>query len=269
MNIRKIDLGRLNTATKYPSIATYHTLGERGRLTEEVTGFAETSDATVHLREKLDGANARIVVSGDQWIIGSREELLAANGDLISNPSQGIVEELRPVAERMVARNQHRLAVYYFEVYGGKVGRNAKQYTANGEVGHRLFDILLPEGPRFQVMLRMTPREEIALWRDTDSVHFPARFADQELLAMLAESDELPLVPDLGTIPANELPRTVEGTRQWMTHMLPVTRAHLDRRHGTPEGLIIRTDNPETRARHLIRKLRFEDYDRTLKARTQ
>jgi hypothetical protein len=34
-----LDLAALNTATKYPSIPTYHALGDRGGLTEDVTMF--------------------------------------------------------------------------------------------------------------------------------------------------------------------------------------------------------------------------------------
>ncbi len=32
-----MDLKKINSLTKYPSILTYHKLGERGRLTEELS----------------------------------------------------------------------------------------------------------------------------------------------------------------------------------------------------------------------------------------
>ena len=35
-DIRQIDLGKLNSTTKYPSILTYHALGEKGVLQEVV-----------------------------------------------------------------------------------------------------------------------------------------------------------------------------------------------------------------------------------------
>ena len=64
-----IDLEALNSATKYPSIRTYHALGERGSLTEEVTGF----HGDVVLSEKIDGSNSRIIRLPDgDWLIGSR-----------------------------------------------------------------------------------------------------------------------------------------------------------------------------------------------------
>jgi len=45
MNIRSVNLRKLNSLTKYPSIPTYHKLGEKGILTEEVqVDFANFAD---------------------------------------------------------------------------------------------------------------------------------------------------------------------------------------------------------------------------------
>ncbi len=72
--------------TKYPSIPTYHALDPRnGGLLDETVPFTGTVLAT----EKVDGTNARIVQLPDGgYLLGSREELLYAKGDLIGNPSQ-------------------------------------------------------------------------------------------------------------------------------------------------------------------------------------
>lgn len=56
----------------------------------------------VTLTEKVDGTNSRIIVLPDgSYLIGSREELLYARGDLIGNPALGIVDALRDVAENL------------------------------------------------------------------------------------------------------------------------------------------------------------------------
>ena len=56
-----MDLAKLNSATKYPSILTYHELGDRGRLKETVqVPFVEGQE--IFVTEKIDGANGRIVV---------------------------------------------------------------------------------------------------------------------------------------------------------------------------------------------------------------
>lgn len=70
--------------TKYPSILTYHKLGEKGKLLDEVQ---VPFDQPAILAEKIDGVNSRIIIFPDGlYIIGSREELLYAKGDLIGNP---------------------------------------------------------------------------------------------------------------------------------------------------------------------------------------
>jgi hypothetical protein len=121
MKMRHLDLRKLNSATKYPSILTYHALGDRGRLREEIQ--VSFDDDAVLCTEKLDGTNTRITLfPGGDFIIGSREELLHARGDLIHNPALGIVDAARGVALRLselsVAGGD--LMIVFGEVYGGK-----------------------------------------------------------------------------------------------------------------------------------------------------
>src|ERR1051326_571600 len=72
-------LARLNSATQYPSILTYHALGERGRLTEDrTTDFSTVNPDDVEVTEKIDGTNARIIIPPRRMggaLIGSRTEL--------------------------------------------------------------------------------------------------------------------------------------------------------------------------------------------------
>jgi hypothetical protein len=102
MTLETVDfLREINTATKYPSIATYHEI-DKGIL-KEGTATVFPQGSTVIGTEKVDGTNARIVFLPDgNYLIGSREELLYAGGDLIHNPSQGIVDALRAKADWFV-----------------------------------------------------------------------------------------------------------------------------------------------------------------------
>jgi len=160
-----MDLNKLNSMTKYPSILTYHKLGEKGRLLDEVQ---VEFDCPVIVTEKIDGVNARIILFPDGfYIIGSREELLYGRGDLIGNPQLGIVDELKPVAQNLTTPNV--LTVCYFEVYGGSVTKNSKQYTNEKRMGHRLFDIV--EIPNFEYFYHL-PIEQIASWRDNGGQKF-------------------------------------------------------------------------------------------------
>jgi hypothetical protein len=250
-----LDLAALNSATKYPSIPTYHALDPKnGGLLEEAMPF--TGD--VVLTEKVDGTNGRIVLMPDgDYFIGSREELLYARGDRIGNPALGIVDALRPLADRLKPRDEHgQILVFFLEVYGHKIGGAAKQYTAQGNVGYRLFDIacILPDVLEWS-------REQISSWRDGGG----QRFCTEATLQRAADAEELQLTPRLGTVPAEELPATVEGMHEWLGTTLPGTLVALDdSAGGNPEGIVLRADD-----RSVIAKARFQDYERTLRRRSQ
>jgi len=99
MDTKTTDLRALNSATKYPSILTYHKLGERGRLTDVLNIDPQGS---LVVTEKVDGTNTRVIFMPDGYfLIGSREHLLYAKGDLIGNPALGIVESIKDLAEQM------------------------------------------------------------------------------------------------------------------------------------------------------------------------
>ena len=92
-DIRQIDLGKLNSMTKYPSILTYHNLGDKGILQETVQ---IPFQGRVIGTEKVDGTNTRMIFCPDQSVVvGSREDLLWERRDLIGNPAMGIVEAVK------------------------------------------------------------------------------------------------------------------------------------------------------------------------------
>ena len=139
---REVDLRKLNSATKYPSIPTYHALGEKGALLEECVPLAGKELVST---EKIDGTNSRIILTPDGcYQIGSREELLFARGDLVHNPALGIVDALRATAERIIERQPtaaDTITTVYLETYGGKTTGAAKQYSGCREYGYRMFDL--------------------------------------------------------------------------------------------------------------------------------
>jgi len=239
----KVDLNKLNSMTKYPSILTYHKMGERGKLVNEVQ---VPFDSPAILTEKIDGVNGRIIVMPDGlYIIGSREELLYAKGDMIGNPQLGIVDALKPIAERI--KPSSILTVYYFEVYGGNVTKNSKQYTGSKTVGHRLFDIVAI--PEWKEILEM-PVERIATWRDNGGQTF---YGEAQLL-----DSGFQLTPRINL---GHPPIDVKETHDWLKSMIHITNAALDGGAlGRPEGIVARLSD-----RSIIAKLRFEDYERTLR----
>ncbi|MEV4640741.1 RNA ligase family protein [Actinoplanes sp. NPDC049548] len=253
MDLRSVDLRALNSLTKYPSIPTYHLLDPRnGGLQEEAVAFSGAVLAT----EKVDGTNARIIqVPGGGWVLGSREELLHARGDLIANPSQGIAAALKPVAERLppVAGE---IRVFYVELYGGKIGASAKQYTSDpATVGWRLFDVLVLRDYAEQLTW---PAERIAAWREGGGQTF---LPEDALTAQTA----FQLTPRLFTMDASELPTGIEKMDAFLRDRLPHTLVPLDDTAGrAAEGIVFRSPD-----RGVIAKARFQDYARTLKRRAK
>ncbi len=254
-NLRQTDLAALNSLTKYPSIPTYHSLDPaNGGLLDTHIDF---SGGTVVATEKIDGTNARIILLPDgNYLLGSREELLYAKGDLIENPALGIVETLKPVAER-IGDHAGRMIVCYLEVYGGRVTGAGRQYTGNAALGYRLFDVL--DINRYEPLLAMSRREISAL---RDSPSGIGTFRSESGLDDFGSREALPLVPRLET-PDTALPASIEQTYEYLREAIPATRCALDAAAGMkPEGIVVRTPD-----RSKIAKIRFQDYERTLKRR--
>lgn len=244
----KLDLRKLNSLTKYPSIPTFHSLGERGVLLDECVDFG---DKELVYTEKVDGTNSRMVFMPDgRYLIGSREEWLTASGDLIANPAQGIVEATKLHAERMNRKLEHKeehALVIYAETYGGKATAASKQYTGSRALGVRMFDICLVD-----LNLLDNPLEKISVWREAGGQEF---ITEDELMAS-SQLIDLDLTPRVET--NNPPPTDLQECFEWLKASIPETRVALDEgARGEPEGLVVRTKD-----RSKIAKIRYEDYSR-------
>lgn len=167
--------------TKYPSIPTFHEIGDRGILGE--LHLDEPSGELVYT-EKVDGTNARIIISpNDATIIGSREDFLHGIGDLIFNPAQNIVETIRHHAQYATDyfSGTDNLIVLFGEVYGESIGKAAKNYTRSGKRGFRLFDVIEMPLAQAEIICLMN-RAEISTWRETLSKQ---PFVNEERLRFL------------------------------------------------------------------------------------
>ena len=255
VELRKIDLRKLNSMTKYPSIPTYHALGERGALTEDAIAFT----GRVIGREKIDGTNARMVFAGaGQYLIGSREELLYAGGDLIGNPALGIVDALRETADALRAEPpaDGDLLICYGEVYGGNVTAGSKQYTGEKRVGFRVFDVAVIAN--VAEMLTFAP-ERIAAWREDGG----QTFHHEDALRAFTNEAGLALAPPVYDGDAAEIGKSVDEAFAFLERTIKKSNCVLDTKAGgRPEGIVIRTPD-----RRQIAKLRFEDYEKTIRRR--
>jgi len=251
--LSEANLAKLNSLTKYPSILTYHALGEKGRLTDAVL---MPFDRDVILTEKIDGTNARLICTPEGVLVGSREDLLWATGDLVHNPAMGIVAAVRNHARALASnRPSEGLLAIYGEVYGRNVGAGAKNYTSTGQVGFRVFDAL--EMPLEAVFAQLEGSAEgISLWRENGGQPFLTVTA----LDALAGERGFERVPTLGTVAASLMPRSLAEAAAFLAPFAK-TSAPLDEAAlGHAEGVVARSLD-----RRQIAKLRFEDYRRTLK----
>lgn len=254
-DIRLVDLRKLNTVTKYPSIPTYHHRDASGGLRDEVQ---VTFSGEVIATEKIDGTSARIILVPDgTWLIGSRDLLLYAKDDIVGNPELGIVDALRPVAGKLAPSTVDGwIQVFYLELYGGGIGANARQYTRTSTVSYRLFDVATVD-LRGGIIDR--PVEELASWRD----HGGQNFLSEEALQFAAAKAGMELTPRLFTIDGGDLPVEVEKMHSFLTERVPATTVGLDdTARGGAEGLVLRTWD-----RSVVAKARVASYVRTLKLR--
>ena len=254
--LQEMDLRKLNSMTKYPSIPTYHLLGEKGALMEQRVELPETG---LIATEKVDGTNSRIICLPDNtYVIGSREELLHAKGDVIWNPALGIVDTLKPVADTIVSSGtvpSGVVYVFYLEVFGGKVTASSKQYTGERRVGYRMFDVARLDESEARLE---KPIEELAQWRDNGGQTFLA----EDELKTEALKREMELTP---RIAIDGVPEGHEQVLNWLEEVLPETRCRLDgKADGKPEGVVVRTYDRRT-----IVKIRYEDYQRHMRRLTK
>jgi RNA ligase-like protein len=252
IDLRTVDLRKVNSLTKYPSIPTHHALDPKnGGLLEEPTIY----EGTVIGTEKVDGTNGRIILLPDgQWLIGSREDLLTARGDIVPNTAYGIVATLRSVADRAAtigAGGFGEILVFFLEVYGPKELPAWKQY-GSGEHACRLFDVASVHDDMLSWEI-----ERIASWRQ----HGGQDFASERVLTELADLCDVAVTPRLFEIDGSDLPADIEGMRAFM-EPYKTTLVATSGEPGMNEGVVLRS-----RDRGVISKARFQDYDRTLKRR--
>ncbi len=253
----KLDIAWLNTLTKYPSIPTYHEIDPKnGRLLPSTNIPA---DEPLLATEKIDGTNARMVFlpDGDHFI-GSREEILYAKGDFIRNPTLGIVAELVPrIDPDRVYSEDGAITVAYLEVYGGKCTRNSDHYTDTRTVSCRIFDVAVIASDIWEGLTSERP-DRVSAWREADTT----RFRSAETISGFAEALASQRVPVLGTV---TLPTGLAETFELLKQTIQKSQAIIDGApSGRPEGIVVRNAD-----RTRIAKIRYEDYERTLRARSK
>ena len=259
-------LAKLNTLTKYPSILTYHALGKRGGMTSELcNGESFKDDDDLYITEKVDGTNTRLIMLADSFLIGSRENIVYAKDDKIINSEivKPTLEALREYeASNAFNPNDKKMVVIYGETYGHKIA-TGKQYTTPEDKSRnfRVFDVMSIDYEFVQDLMSDETIDSIANWRD----HMQQPFLDRNIVKREFDAQGIDTVPDRMVIKGKDMPKDVEETYAWLqqfSHSLstisptPEDLEH-NKKFGQAEGVVIRNAD-----RSMIRKLRFEDYEK-------
>jgi hypothetical protein len=250
------DYDKFNSMTKYPSIVTYHEMGQKGKLQSSLS-VKLPEDVTLKLTEKIDGTNCRLIMVANRteydYFIGSREELLTAKNDRIPNVQMGVVAELKPICNNLCASNFAKkcgVFVIFGEFYGGKLPAT-KMYSKMQLTDFRVFDVMYISFTEISELMTKT-RAEIAAWRDNGGQTF---FTNVEL-SNFCDEFNLKEVPFLTFTSSSDFPVTLKDTYEFMKNF-EKTKAGIDF-SGASEGFIGRTSG-----RGIIFKCRFEDYKRS------
>lgn len=263
--IKTYGVNTINSYTKYPSIQTYHEINS-GTLNANLTDNVGFADETVYITEKVDGTNGRILILNGDFIIGSREELLYRKGDMFGNPSQGIVDIMLPFATELVNKipSDNILYVFYGEVYGSNIN-GAKQYTKHKKSNVRFFDctMISIEDNKF-VEIVTSPIETISSWRE----HGGQNYVTVEMLLTMMKNfgyDKKNTVPYIKICKGTDIPINRKETYDWLK-TFEKSNATIDEdffemgNKSKAEGVVVRNES-----RSFIRKIRFEDYEKTIR----
>ena len=254
-----LDLHKLNILTKYPSIYTRHSLDNKGQASNDIEVQVKDEDV-YYLTEKIDGTNSRIIIFPDnRYVIGSREEFLTADNDLIRNNTLGITTTVLPYAEHIkqyIKEHQDilhdNIIVIYGETFGGHSHKNGIAYSGDrSRYAFRMFDI---QRISIETLNSLLEKDEtrIATWREHNNQNW-FTFDELELMGSLLK---IPTVPFIAKLKGTDIPKEPEKMLDWIKNILPETKEKLDATaKGFAEGIICRTSDRKT-----ILKIRNANY---------
>jgi hypothetical protein len=253
--VAKYGLEKINSITKYPSILTYHQLGSKGGLKDELIEERFPSNVKLYITEKVDGTNGRIVYLNGDYLIGQREMFVYAKGDRIINSD--IVDVMTPYATDL-DESEDLFTVMYGEVYGYKIQDGSKVYCPDGNTdrGFRVFDVWQMPVVELDEYLSKATMEQIVYDRE----HNWQPWLDVDAFERFVVLKMFDVTPRRKIIDSSEMPISAVDTKRWLEDNFQDSHATFDgtssnQKFGRAEGVVIRTAD-----RSIIRKLRFEDY---------
>ena len=270
--VKYYGLDKINSLTEYPSILTYHKLGDKGSLLNEL--YEENrfgKNELLEVTEKIDGTNMRLILTNDDYMVATRSNIVYAKNDRICN--EKAVKPVLDTCDYLInSFSNDKLSdvilVVFGEVYGYNICDGTKVYCSDPN----------PDSMKFRVFdVRAFPCSEIEniLDKDIEEISKFKNYSNKYWLDYY-ELDEfcnqynLERTPILFRINEIILPTDFDKTYEWMQQFknsnsiigIPIDDKQYNPKFGKAEGIVIRNKD-----RSVISKLRFEDYERTIKRR--
>ena len=246
-----------NSLSKYPSIPTYNKM-EKGTLNTIVENYDEMRE--LYITEKIDGTNTRIIVCGNDYVIGSREEWIYAKGDrVLPIANRKHIEYLIPVADKITSRlssTSDTVLFIYGELYGYKIQKWQNYTNEENDYGYRVFDMFSLSVDNLNSMLDTMSPDQASVWRDNNNQPWYSVDKLKEVSSALG----LLTVPYIKRDFMKEISNDINTVNQFLYRFVN-TRAELHTNDNKKaEGIVVRTFD-----RSYISKLRFEDYNKYMR----
>lgn len=216
--IRTYDFEKLNTITKYPNILPLHQVNDAGAATNTLSTAEyqpvpiQTNKMEVEVSELIDGELSRIIILGDDFLIGDKKEIVHAKGDRIItndivmptyNGLNNFIREYRPSEERFL--------ILYGIVYGASLN-GSNRYTNIGKSSYALIEGFTAKVADMQTLCTTNSIDELQVWNNT----LQAPFWTISTKNKFANAFNLAIAPKLTTLTLDKVPINPNKMLDWL-----------------------------------------------------
>lgn len=243
----------INSLFKYPSILTYHKLDKKGKKAINELNSDINMCGPFWVTEKIDGSNIRIIITNDEYIIGTREKLVffSYKENLLSNDIRPLIDYLNSNYIDNISKLQSldlsgKILVIYGELFGSKITNSRYTDKILNKYGYMIFDAYMIDIDEIKNILSMDI-QKIVYWRD----HHKKWYNNNQLQA-LSNLSGFKIVPLRNKV--DNLPLNKDDTYKWLTNYKDSMVSLIDK-SSNAEGVVVRNFD-----RSYIRKIRIEEY---------
>ena len=272
--VKHYGVDKINSLTEYPSILTYHKLGDKGSLLNEL--YEENrfkKDDILEITEKIDGTNMRLILTNDDYLVATRSKIIHAKNDrIITDPNVNVVVDSCDYLIKTFANDTTSdcVLIVFGEAYGYNICEGSNVYCSIDNITSRkfrVFDVRCIPCIEFEKLLEKDI-QDISRWKSYSNEYW----YDYNVLDAFCEQFQLERTPVLTRINEKDLPTGFDATYKWMKQFsnsqavigIPDDEVDYSPKFGKSEGVVIRNLD-----RSVVSKLRFEDCERTIRKRNQ